>query len=247
MRVYVSKNKTVRLKSYPSNNAGVEVIKGIRWTCENDPVFKAEYERQLNNPNYKKERTERSIRRTRQDIQEILNANLDNERCYFLTLTFTENIQDYKKANEKFKYFINKKNKDVKYLCVKEHQKRGAIHYHLIIFDIDYKDVKKIQSSWIYGKVTHLKKITDVNPWSIANYMSKYFIKENQRVKAGYRIFTKSQNLKKPLIISAGVVDKILLKYNYDIDLEAYDWLQHDYIIEYKPKYDLAVDFIKSP
>lgn len=212
---------------------------------ENDPEFAEYRKKQLAQEKYKKERSERSIRRTRQNIQDILNANLD-DKSYFVTLTFAENLQDYKKANEKFKYFINKKNKDIKYLCIKEHQKRGAIHYHLIVFDIEKQELKHLLDSWNYG-FKYTKKIIDKYSWSIANYMTEYFSKEkNQQVKAGYRIFTKSTNLKKPLKISDKVVDKILIKYKYDIDLVKYDWLQHDYVTEDKGAYNLAVDFLKS-
>ncbi len=242
--IYVTKNKIKRLKTYPNNNYGIEIIKGIRWTCENNPEFKKEYEKRLQSEKAKKERSERSLRRTRKNIQDILNANLD-DRSYFLTLTFADNLQDYKKANSKFHYYIRIKNKNIKYLAIKEHQQRGAIHYHLIVFDIDKKDLQKLLSSWTYG-FTYSKKITDKYSWSISNYLTKYFTKEkNQLVRAGFRIFTKSTNLNKPLIISAGVVDKILLKYNYDIDLERYDWSQHDYVIDEKRTHNVAVD-IKS-
>ena len=246
MRVYITKNKVKRLKSYPKNNAGISIIKGIRWTLENDAGFKEHYKKMLKDETYTKERTERSIRRTRKNIQDVLNANLD-DRSYFVTLTFKENLQDYKKAYQKFKYFINIKNKDIKYLCVKEHQERGAIHYHLIIFDIEKEKLRKLVDSWNYGTIKHYKKITNPYTWSIASYFTKYFSKENQRVKAGYRIFTKSTNLKKVLIISDGVVDKILEKYKYDVDLESYDWLQHDYVIESKSTHNIAVDFLKFP
>lgn len=239
--IYVTKNKVRLRKSYPKSNFGIEVLKGIRWTCENDPEFKAEYEKMRETEKYKKERSERSIRRARKNIQDILNANLD-DRSYFLTLTFAENLQDYEKANARFNYYIRQKNKGIKYLAIKEHQQRGAIHYHLIVFDIEKQALENLVSSWTYG-FTHLKKITNKYSWSISNYLTKYFVKEkNQLVKAGYRIFTKSNNLQKPLIITAGVVSKILLMYNYDVDLDKYDWSQHDYVIEKKSVYDYAVD-----
>lgn len=242
--IYVTKNKVKWLKTYPNNNYGIEILKGIRWTCEHNPDFKKEYEKTLQSEKAKKERSERSLRRTRKNIQDILNANLD-DRSYFLTLTFADNLQDYKKANEKFKYFISIKNKGVKYLSIKEHQKRGAIHYHLIVFDIAEKDLKSLKASWTYG-FTHSKKITNKYPYSIANYLTKYFDKEkNQMVSSGFRVFTKSTNLKRPLKISDGVIKQVLLKYKYDVDLEKYDWLQHDYIIKNKGTYDLAIDFVK--
>ena len=239
--IYITKNKVKRLKTLPKNNLGIQILNDIRWAEKNDPEFKQAREKILQSNKYKKERTERSIRRTRKNIQDILNANLD-DKSYFLTLTFKENIQDYKKANEKFKYFINIKNKNIKYLSIKEHQQRVAIHYHLIVFDVEKETLEKLISSWIYG-FSYTKKITNKYSYSIANYLTKYFSKEkNQLVKAGYRIFTKSTNLQKPLVISTGLEDKILAKYNYDVDLVKYDWSQYDYIIESKPTYDLAVD-----
>lgn len=243
--IYITKNKVKRLKTYPKSNFGIEVLKGIRWTCENDQVFRAEYEKQLNDPNYKKERSERSLRRTRKRIQDLLNANLD-DKSYFLTLTFKENIQDYEKANARFKYFMHQKNKDIKYLVVKEHQKRGAIHFHLIVFDIEPKDLTELLLSWNYG-FTHYKHIKNKYSYSIANYLTNYMTKEkNQLVSANKKVFSNSRNLKRPLIISDNIIDEILLKYKYNVDLKAYDWTQHDYITERKQNYDLAVK-IKLP
>lgn len=219
------------------------MLKDIRWAELNDPDFKKNRDLILQSKKLKNERSERSIRRTRKDIQDILNANLD-DKSYFVTLTFSENLQDYEKANDRFHYFIRIKNKDIKYLVVKEHQQRGAIHFHLIVFDLEKSDLDKLTNSWTYG-FWYVKKINDKYAYSIANYMTEYFSKEkNQLVQSGKKIFSKSRNLKKPLIISDKVVDKILEKYKMDVDLEKYDWSQHKYKIEKKPNYDLAIDFV---
>ncbi len=211
---------------------------------ENDPEFREYRLKQIENGEFEKERMAQSFRRTRKNIQDILNANLDNN-SYFVTLTFAENLQDYEKANARFNYYIRIKNKDIKYLVVKEHQQRGAIHFHLIVFDIEKDKLDKLTNSWSYG-FWYVKKINDKYAYSIANYMTEYFSKEkNQLVKANKKIFSKSRNLKKPLIISDKVVDMILEKYNFDIDLEKYDWAQHEYKIETKPNHDLAIDIIK--
>jgi len=238
--IYVTKNKIKWLKTYPNNNYGIEIIKGIRWTCENNPEFKKEYEKMLQSEKAKQERSERSLRRTRKKIQDILNANLD-DKSYFVTLTFKENLQDYEKANARFNYFIRQKNKDIKYLVVKEHQKRGAIHFHLIVFDIELKDLMDLLLSWNYG-FKHYKRIKNKYIYSIANYLTNYMTKEkNQLVDANKKVFSSSRDLKRPLMISDNIISEILLKYKYNVDLEAYDWFQHDYIIEKKQNYDLAV------
>ena len=239
--IYITKNKVKRLKTFTKNNLGVQILKDIRLYEKMNLEFKQQRQKILQQEKNENERSERSIRRTRKNIQDVLNSNLD-DRSYFLTLTFKDNVQDYKKANQIFNRFIRQKNQGIKYLAIKEHQQRGAIHYHLIVFDIEKETLEKLISSWTYG-FSYTKKITDKYSYSIANYLTKYFSKEkNQLVKAGYRIFTKSKNLQKPLLISTGVVDKILAKYNYDVDLVKYDWSQHDYIIESKPNYDLAID-----
>src|SRR5690554_2355915 len=220
------------------------MLKDIRWAMENDLEFKENREKFLQSEEYQDERSERSIRRTRKNIQDVLNSNLD-DKSYFVTLTFAENLQDYEKANARFHYFIRIKNKDIKYLVVKEHQQRGAIHFHLIVFDIEKEKLDKLTNSWNYG-FWYIKKINDRYAYSIANYMTEYFSKEkNQLVKANKKIFSKSRNLKKPLIMSEKVVDKILEKYKYNVDLEKYDWSKHKYKIESKSNYDLAVDIIK--
>jgi hypothetical protein len=57
------------------------------------------------------------------------------EKVGFLTLTFKENITDYKEAQRRFNIlatnFLRLAYKG--YVCVKERQKRGAWHYHLVI------------------------------------------------------------------------------------------------------------------
>lgn len=243
MKVYVTTNRVKRLKSFKGSTAGIQMLKDIRWAMENDPDFKKNRDLILQSEKLKNERLERSIRRSRKNIQDILNANLD-DKSYFVTLTFAQNLQDYKKANDRFHYFIRIKNKDIKYLVVKEHQQRGAIHFHLIVFDIDKSDLDKLTNSWNYG-FWYVKKINDKYAYSISNYMTKYFSKEkNQLVKSNKKIFSKSRNLKKPLIIGDKVVDIILEKYNFDVDLEKYDWSQHDYKIEKQSNYDLAIDII---
>lgn len=243
LKVYVTENKVKTLKSFKGSSAGLQMLCDIRWALENDLEFKENYEKNLKSQKYQEERSDRSIRRTRKNIQDVLNANLDN-KSYFVTLTFAENLQDYEKANARFNYFIRIKNKDIKYLVVKEHQQRGAIHFHLIVFDIEKESLDKLTNSWNYG-FWYIKKINDKYSYSIANYMTEYFSKEkNQLVKANKKIFSKSRNLKKPLIMSEKVVDKILDKYNYNVDLEKYDWSKHKYQIETKGAYNVAIDFI---
>lgn len=243
--IYLTKNRVKRLKVYPKSNKGIQTIQAIRWQKEIDPEFAEFLVNESKKDKNIKERSERSLRRTGKRIRDILNANLD-DKSYFVTLTFAENIQNYDLANRRFKYFMHEKNKNIKYLVVKEHQKRGAIHFHLIVFDIEPKDLSSLLASWNYG-FKHSKKITNKYSYSIANYFTNYLTKDkNQLVQANKKVFSNSRNLKRPLLISNAIINEILLKHKYNVDLETYDWHQHEYVIERKQNYDLAVK-IKLP
>lgn len=238
--IYYTKNKVKEIKKVNNSNAGIEMIKFIKYYEEFDPNFKKFREKEAEKEKNINERSQRSLRRTRKNIQDILNSNLDNN-SYFLTLTFAENITDYEKANSKFNYYIRQKNKDIKYLAVKEHQKRGAIHFHLVVFDIQPNEMIELLNSWTYGFKSY-KHIKNKYSYSIANYLTKYLTKEkNQLVQKRKRVFSKSTNLKKPLVISNEIIDEILEKYNYNVDLTKYDWSKHEYNIKERVNSNLAV------
>lgn len=142
-------------------------------------------------------KTEQSKRRTKKRIFDILRLNL-NDTSRFVTLTYRENEQAYKKATRDFNNMItnfNKKNEKLKYMVVKEHQKRGAIHYHMVTFN---NEKIKWRKYWKHGN-TNIKKIEDIDfPEKIANYMVKYLGKNKKGYKSvdvGYRVLGYSNNL----------------------------------------------------
>lgn len=142
-------------------------------------------------------KSEQSKRRTKKKIFDILRLNL-NDTSRFVTLTYKVNEQNYKKATQHFNNMIsnfNKKHEKLKYLVVKEHQKRGSIHYHMITFN---NEKIKWRNYWKHGN-THIKKITDVEfPEKIANYMVKYLGKNKKGYKSvgvGFRVLGYSNNL----------------------------------------------------
>ena len=55
----------------------------------------------------------------------------------FLTLTFSENVTDHKEAYNRFRsfnsHYLSKSEKFGEWIAVKERQKRGAWHYHLLV------------------------------------------------------------------------------------------------------------------
>jgi hypothetical protein len=87
-------------------------------------------------PNYNKFSTahKRSACALAWNIEDLIKKH-GIEKIGFLTLTFKENITDYQEAQRRFNIlatnFLRKAYKG--YVCVKERQKRGAWHFHLVI------------------------------------------------------------------------------------------------------------------
>ncbi len=104
-----------------------------------------------------------SLRRSKERIINLVNANVvgSKEHIKFLTLTFKENITDVKKANYEFKKFIKRLNyylkvnnyAPAKYIAVLENQKRGAIHYHIVLFNVPYIPHEDYLGIWAKGSV----------------------------------------------------------------------------------------------
>ena len=151
----------------------------------------------------------RSIMRSKLECQRLAKANINDWKT-FITLTFEENIQDVKKANRKFKYFIDKVRrvkKDLKYLCITEFQKRGAIHYHLLT-NIDINDETLMYTQEDNKKFKHIKywnegftsvEVMTGDVKKIIGYIAKYMTKDiDNRLFSHHRYFY-SQNLNKPI------------------------------------------------
>lgn len=232
MSFYITENKRRNVHNkYNNSGAGLAMLDLIRRFEQTDKGFK-DFRNQQKESKEEHERHEQSIRRTRRNIQGILEANLD-KNSWFLTLTFKEEINDYQKANQMFNYWVRMKNKDIKYLVVKELQtknRNNVIHYHMIVFDCEVKKFMKLATSWDYG-FFYMKRIENRYSYSIANYFTKYFSKDkNQLVHNEKKIFSKSRNLKKPLYISNNALNQIYKLAGIDIDLMTFDFSQYDYI-----------------
>jgi hypothetical protein len=155
-----------------------------------------------------------SFYRSKRNLRWLINTNTKNtygpngEKCTFkfLTLTFKENIKDITQANYIFKKFIQrlsyytyKKENILKYATVIEFQKRGAIHYHVIIFNMPYVSAIKISKIWNLknrGSI-HIKKIDDIK--NAGSYICKYMSKnmDDSRL-CGKKAYFTSRNLEKP-------------------------------------------------
>lgn len=152
-----------------------------------------------------------SLRRARQDVRRIVNANVgaygEHFAAKFLTLTFGDNVVDLDVAHYEFVKFIKRlnylvfgtKSANLRYTAVPEFQKRGAVHYHVIIYNIPYTRVEVIESIWGNGYVW-INKIDNVD--NVGAYVCKYLTKaqEDERLR-GRKCYFNSRGLFKPYVI----------------------------------------------
>lgn len=171
----------------------------------------------LQNVLEEEERRDDHLRRTRSALRRLISANADAWDCMpiFLTYTFAENIQDIDYANAIFKSFTRKLRKrtgvKLKYVVVMEFQKRGAIHYHAIYFNIPYiKGLRKIVAeTWAQGFIK-LESVRNVR--NLGAYISKYLqVDLDDKRLVGKKAFFSSRGLIKPFEIRKQEnVDKFL-------------------------------------
>ena len=162
---------------------------------------------------------ERSLRRAKTNLRRLVNANVGQygEGCTakFLTLTFRENIRDVKNANYYFTKFIKRLNYAIKsilkYTAVVEFQKRGAIHYHVILYNMPFVHWEKILKVWKAGNKDGgiwINKIDDVE--NVGAYVGEYLGQsdkgqgrdvDDDRLK-GQKSYFSSRGLYKPIEIT---------------------------------------------
>lgn len=171
--------------------------------------------------------TKKSLKRSATNLKNTVRNNKD-VLITFVTLTFADNITDLNEALNSFKKYISKLRSELKkegkqlyYVCVPEFQKRGAVHYHMLISIevgttlIPKREPKRVISEgkpivmyyydlpfWDYGYSQALPIEQKNELFDISLYMVKYLTKgyndkDSERLFGRQKIL-KSQNLKKP-------------------------------------------------
>lgn len=164
-----------------------------------------------NDVSRKDERLDQTIRDARNQCRRLALMNFD-KKSTFLTLTVAKNSDDIDFYDKKFKAFIRKLRIDYgkfHYLGVREFQKRGAIHYHVLIdypfisgFDennIRSLEVDFAENYWKQGFVD-LKDISHVD--NVGAYVVKYMTSElHDKRLLGRKSYLCSQGLNRPEVI----------------------------------------------
>ena len=161
--------------------------------------------------------TKSSLSRTKNRLIRLVNANArmwkEGEEVIqpqFLTYTFEENLKDLTVANHIFTNYIKRLNYHegikTKYVVVPEFQKRGAVHYHAIFFNLPMinarREYRKGEHRKLWGQ-GHIKKKNITNVPNIGNYMTKYMTKDaTDRRLVGKKKYFSSRGLIKPQVVT---------------------------------------------
>lgn len=161
----------------------------------------------------KEKNRELVLMRARRELRRIINANVgqygEEFTAKFLTLTFKDNVKDLEVANNEFRQFIKrlnyrvykKKCSQLKYSAVVEFQSRGAVHYHIIFYNLPYIDAEELAEVWGNGFVK-INKIDNID--NVGAYVCKYMTKSSYDDKlddklVGKKSYFNSRGLIKPI------------------------------------------------
>lgn len=158
-----------------------------------------------------------SLRKTISRLRNLINANFegaDNE--LFITLTYAENMTDYKRLYKDFDRFYKRLKysfKDIEfcYISVIEPQGRGAWHVHLLLKALNrdylYIDNSEIADLWVQGfcKTQRLNAVDNVGAY-LSAYLTDLVDDKGNKKKgarlymypAGINIYRCSRNCKRP-------------------------------------------------
>lgn len=155
-----------------------------------------------------------NISRQKKNFVRLVQANLaGTDAPIFLTLTMRE-VVEISEANKSFNRFSTKirqrLGKEIRYISVPEFQKRGAVHFHVLIWGLEENLIKTerhtrfIAKLWSEGFID-LKK-TD-GSIKLAGYLGKYMAKSLSDPRLSMRrAYNASRNVKRPAVFSGGII-----------------------------------------
>lgn len=195
----------------------------------------------------------KNVGRARQNVRRIVNTNFSTS-SKFVTLTFAENVTDLRFANHEFGKFLKRLKRYLgyipQYIAVVEFQKRGAIHFH-VLMNCPYIPVEVLERLWGHGFVK-INAIDNVD--NLGAYVTKYMTKDNidERL-AGQKSYFTSHNLKKPEETTDGeLIDEVLaaadverVAYSTEFDSEYYGTIRYTQLVLASPV--TLADFRRPP
>ncbi len=162
-----------------------------------------------------KEYRKRTAVRATNNLIRLVQGNFgDNPHTKFLTLTLNDHnsfdITNVEVCHDKMGAFLKAMRKQYgkfKYVWVVEFQKRGAVHYHLVV-DFPFLDKETIAQYWGFGFIK-IERVYTLD--HVGQYLAKYMIKNalDKRL-VGHRSYATSRNLDRPKIYYSDEAEYIL-------------------------------------
>lgn len=207
----------------------------------------------------KKENFLKSIMRPRKRLFDLIACNVNqiadlrgnNQRPKFWTLTFKHNVTDLEVANAEFTKFNKRlsyhlygvKSNVLKYICVPEFQKRGAVHYHVLYFNLPYVEQKEFQKVWGQG-FTFVESVSSKDEIEdFAKYVSKYIKKENSKGEDNYDIYLEKDMLNQKRYFASRGLNKPS-EFKIDIDSDLYKRIMAELSEFHTSNYETENDFV---
>jgi len=204
----------------------IEVFEYEKEIPTRSPFRKARRKIKLSNMRTRTIRRDNSSQQ-KKSFRRIVTSNIDGKtKPALLTLTMFE-IVSLRNAQIFFVDFIKKlrrvEGKVFRYVAVPEFQKRGAVHFHVMIWGLNEKiiqseyETRYLQGLWQRGYLDCLE--TDGSP-KLIGYISKYMSKSLQNpLLMGSRAYMCSNNVLRPVSLSTKTAASIAAE-NWDINLE---------------------------
>lgn len=159
-----------------------------------------------------------SLKKTISRLRDLINCNFfgaDNE--LFITLTYKDNMRDYRRLYDDFKKFYQKLKRRFKgvefcYISVIEPQERGAWHVHLLLKALNKDSLfidndSVVSKLWGHGftKTKRLRGVDNVGAY-LSSYLTDVFSEKGKKkgarlylYPAGVNIYRCSRNCKRPV------------------------------------------------
>lgn len=148
----------------------------------------------------------------KKQVYYLTDLAIQNNLDTFITLTFSQNIKGYDKAQHEWDLFLKRLkysiDKDLKYIAVHELQKknRNVYHFHALL-NLGFFPVEKLEKIWKNGFV-YIERINTANPETKLKqimYNLKYITKDIYTesmtgVRNTARKVYRSRNLEKPVV-----------------------------------------------
>lgn len=152
------------------------------------------------------------LNRAKVRLRRLINANAGaygrEFTSKFVTLTFGENVTNIDVAHYEFKKFVQRlnyvmfgtKQMNLRYSTVVEFQQRGAVHYHVIFYNLPYLKADRLAEIWGNGFVK-INKIDEVD--NVGAYITKYMSKDSDDSRLqGRKCYFNSRGLFQPVEIT---------------------------------------------